>query len=206
MVDGMQTSRRRKRSDRLDELTFELPLAGGDRPCGAISMVDVARGPSQEPPVAMIPSVRLRRPARGPGCSPGSVRGIPDREHRPRLPLRRSAVSPSSTTRRTAWHPPAVELSAWHYRPEALGSRDAPGPLPAPGILYTVALHRYMRWRDPCYDARQRPRRRALSVRSGHEQPGIPDRRRRRRAGSGRGVRPPAGGGAERPLRPGRRQ
>ena len=46
----------------------------------------------------------------------------------------------------------APRLCAWHYRPDAMAAamRDAHYPLQA--LLYSVALHRYLRWRQPGYD------------------------------------------------------
>jgi len=38
-------------------------------------------------------------------------------------------------------------LSAWHYRPEALDAAMQHAHYPLQAILYTVALHRYLRWR-----------------------------------------------------------
>jgi len=48
--------------------------------------------------------------------------------------------------------PRGTPLTAWHYRPEALvvAMHDADYPLQA--ALYAVALHRYLRWRQPGYD------------------------------------------------------
>jgi exodeoxyribonuclease V beta subunit len=42
-------------------------------------------------------------------------------------------------------------LTSWHYRPEAMvqAMRDAHYPLQA--LLYSVALHRFLRWRQPGY-------------------------------------------------------
>ena len=48
---------------------------------------------------------------------------------------------------------PDEELSAWHYRPEALVSAMDRGHYPLQALLYAVALHRYLRWRVRGYSA-----------------------------------------------------
>ena len=48
---------------------------------------------------------------------------------------------------------PDEELSAWHYRPDALVSAMERGHYPLQALLYAVALHRYLRWRVAGYSA-----------------------------------------------------
>ncbi len=43
-------------------------------------------------------------------------------------------------------------LTAWHYRPEAMARAMADAHYPLQAALYSVALHRYLRWRLPEYD------------------------------------------------------
>jgi exodeoxyribonuclease V beta subunit len=43
-------------------------------------------------------------------------------------------------------------LTAWHYRPDALVAEMEAAHYPLQALLYTVALHRYLRWRVPDYD------------------------------------------------------
>ena len=43
-------------------------------------------------------------------------------------------------------------LSAWHYRPDALARTMAGSDYPLQAMLYCVALHRFLRWRQPGYD------------------------------------------------------
>jgi exodeoxyribonuclease V beta subunit len=43
-------------------------------------------------------------------------------------------------------------LSAWHYRPAALAEAMQRAHYPLQALLYTVALHRYLRWRLRGYD------------------------------------------------------
>jgi exodeoxyribonuclease V beta subunit len=44
------------------------------------------------------------------------------------------------------------ELSAWHYRPAALAEEMQRAHYPLQALLYSAALHRYLRWRLPGYD------------------------------------------------------
>ena len=77
------------RADRLDELAFELPLAGGDEPggegldLGAIGAL-LARVPARRRPAR-----RLRGAAERPGAAPRRAR-LPHRLHRPRRARRRA--------------------------------------------------------------------------------------------------------------------
>jgi exodeoxyribonuclease V beta subunit len=43
-------------------------------------------------------------------------------------------------------------LTAWHYRPDALEHAMVEAHYPLQALLYNVALHRYLRWRQPGYD------------------------------------------------------
>ncbi|GMA87222.1 hypothetical protein GCM10025868_24720 [Angustibacter aerolatus] len=43
-------------------------------------------------------------------------------------------------------------LTLWHYRPEALEVAMIEAHYPLQALLYSVALHRYLRWRQPGYD------------------------------------------------------
>jgi exodeoxyribonuclease V beta subunit len=43
-------------------------------------------------------------------------------------------------------------LSAWHYRPDAMADEMQQAHYPLQALLYTVALHRYLRWRLAGYD------------------------------------------------------
>ncbi|MEJ7845880.1 MAG: 3'-5' exonuclease, partial [Acidimicrobiales bacterium] len=138
------------RADRLDELTFELPLAGGDSP-GAVPPVTMdaiagvfAAGLPVDDPLAHY-HARLRDPLLAVEVR-GFLTGSID------LVARvggRYVVVDYKTNHLGARGEP---LTAWHYRPEALvaAMHDADYPLQA--ALYTVALHRYLRWRQPGYD------------------------------------------------------
>ncbi len=47
---------------------------------------------------------------------------------------------------------PDEPLTAFHYRPEALRAEMERHHYALQGLLYAVALHRYLRWRLPDYD------------------------------------------------------
>ncbi len=69
-----------------------------------------------------------------------------------RLPDDRYLVADYKTNRLGA---PGEELTAWHYRSEAVEDEMAAAHYPLQALLYSVALHRYLRWRVPDYDARR---------------------------------------------------
>jgi len=48
---------------------------------------------------------------------------------------------------------PGEELSAWHHRPAALAAEMERAHYGLQALLYTAALHRFLRWRLPGYDA-----------------------------------------------------
>jgi exodeoxyribonuclease V beta subunit len=53
---------------------------------------------------------------------------------------------------KTNWLGGDEPLSAWHYRPAALAEAMQRAHYPLQALLYTVALHRYLRWRLRGYD------------------------------------------------------
>ncbi len=149
VIDGMSL-RQVARPDRLDEVTFELPLAGGENPCGTISMSDVAHVlrdhlAADDPVVGY--ADRLDDPTLT-GNIRGYLTGSIDLVIR--FSGHRLAIVDYKTNRLA---PSATDLNAWHYRPEALSAEMDRAHYPLQAILYTVALHRYMRWRDPNYEA-----------------------------------------------------
>jgi len=136
------------RADRLDEMAFDLPLAGGDTPTGMVTMAAIAEvfagHLSAADPLGGYPE-RLADPllaAEVRGFLTGSidlVARIDDRH-----------VVVDYKTNRLA---PAEEpLTAWHYRPEALAAAMQDAHYPLQAALYAVALHRFLRWRLPDYD------------------------------------------------------
>ncbi len=138
--------------DRLAELEFELPLAGGDRPrgpgadLGAIARLfaehvpctDVLGGYAER--IAALPPRRLH------GYLTGSLDAVL------RVPVDGATryVVVDYKTNRLA--PAETPLTAWHYRPAALVSAMVAAHYPLQLLLYSVALHRYLRWRQPGYD------------------------------------------------------
>ncbi len=142
------------RTDRLDELGFELPLAGGDEPRGHVGLGAVAALlrewlPDDDPMAGY--ADRLDDPALEStlrGYLTGSidlvVRLEGDGGREPRFAI---------FDYKTNWLAPAGEpLSAWHYRPYALRGEMERSHYGLQALLYTVALHRYLRWRLPGYE------------------------------------------------------
>jgi exodeoxyribonuclease V beta subunit len=140
------------RPDRLDELGFELPLAGGDVPTGQLSTADIAD------------LLAGHLPAGGP------LAGYPERLLDPLLAttlrgyltgsldlvFRRSLGSGPPrwyvADYKTNWlGEDGRPLTAWHYRPAALDAEMQRRHYPLQALLYVVALHRYLRWRLPDY-------------------------------------------------------
>ena len=139
------------RADRLDELDFELPLVGGDDPSGpaltlsAISEV-LRDGLGPGDPLAgyaeRLLDPRLRASVRG--YLAGSID----------LVLRLAGDRFAVVDYKTNWLAfPGEELTAWHHRPAALSAEMRHSHYGLQALLYTVALHRYLRWRLPGYSA-----------------------------------------------------
>jgi exodeoxyribonuclease V beta subunit len=138
------------RRDRLDELGFEIPLVGGEVPRGELHLADLAdvveaHLPPGDPLHAY--AGRLRDPALD-GVLRGYLNGSLDLVFR--LPDGRFVLADYKTNRLAA---PDETLSTWHYRPEALDAEMAEAHYPLQALLYSVALHRYLRWRIPGYEA-----------------------------------------------------
>jgi exodeoxyribonuclease V beta subunit len=136
------------RADRLDELEFELPLAGGDAPTGrlapdAIAAVLRAHLPPGDPLAGYAERLgdpALRRSVRG--YLTGSIDLVA-----------RLGDAFAIVDYKTNWlAAPGEELSAWHHRPAALAAEMERAHYGLQALLYTAALHRYLRWRLPGYD------------------------------------------------------
>jgi exodeoxyribonuclease V beta subunit len=134
------------RGDRLDELGFDLPLAGGDNPLGTVTMDAIADV------FAVLPDgdpfrnyhERLRDPllgARVRGFLTGSIDLVA------RVDSRYIVVDYKSNRLAAAGEVP----TAWHFRTEALTSAMVDAHYPLQAALYLVALHRYLRWRVSGY-------------------------------------------------------
>jgi exodeoxyribonuclease V beta subunit len=140
------------RRDRLDELEFELPLAGGDDPTGQLTVDaigDVLRAhlPASDPLAGYADRLRdpaLRRDVRG--YLTGSidlVARVPDAGGVPRFAV---------VDYKTNWlGAVGEELTTWHHRPAALRAEMERAHYSLQALLYTAALHRYLRWRMPGY-------------------------------------------------------
>jgi exodeoxyribonuclease V beta subunit len=138
------------RADRLDELDFELPLAGGDEPTGRLTLGAIARTlrdhlPPGDPMVQY--AARLEDPALRSQVR-GFLTGSID------LVLRLEGPRFVIIDYKTNWLGPAGEpLMLAHYQPDALAAEMSGAHYGLQALLYAVALHRYLRWRMPDYDA-----------------------------------------------------
>jgi len=141
------------RADRLDELAFELPLAGGDDPAGELGVADLGRVLREhlppDDPLAQY-AQRLADPALR-----HSVRGYLTGS----IDLVLRLPGPGGEPRflvadyKTNWlAPPGEELTAFHHRPAALAAEMERAHYHLQALLYTAALHRFLRWRLPGYD------------------------------------------------------
>jgi exodeoxyribonuclease V beta subunit len=148
LVDGIRL-RDVQRADRLDELEFELPLAGGDQPTGRVTLAAIAavlraHVPDGGPVAAY--AERLDDPALRQSLR-GYVTGIID------LVVRTGDGRFAVVDYKTNWlGAPGDELSAWHHRPAALAAEMQRAHYLLQALLYMAALHRYLRWRVPGYD------------------------------------------------------
>ncbi|MDP8969659.1 MAG: UvrD-helicase domain-containing protein, partial [Actinomycetota bacterium] len=140
-------------TNRLSELDFELPLVGGDMPAAQLTIDAIAAVLREHLPagdaLAGYPQ-RLADPALR-RCLRGYLAGGIDLVLRIRDGdgAQRFAV----VDHKTNWlGVDGEELSAWHYRPAALAAAMQRAHYPLQALLYTVALHRYLRWRLPGYD------------------------------------------------------
>ncbi len=138
-------------SDRLDELVFEMPLLGGDRPAGEAYVGEVAglllrhlppddplRGYGDDLRTPLLAARRLR----------GFLNGSIDMALRHRSDgVPRYLV----VDYKTNWLGGSTLTTSDYTRPAmAHAMRAAHYPLQA--LLYSVALHRFLRWRQPGYD------------------------------------------------------
>ncbi len=142
-------------ADRLSEMEFELPLAGGDvvdsGPVTTLSDVaellrrhlapdDLLAGYAD-----VLDAPQLRRETLR-GYLTGSLDAV--------LRLRGDGGQPrylvvDYKTNRLA--PSSEPVTAWHYRPDALLQAMQAAHYPLQLLLYLVALHRFLRWRQPGY-------------------------------------------------------
>jgi exodeoxyribonuclease V beta subunit len=138
------------RHRRLDELGFELPLIGGDRPAGQLQVSDIASILEEHlaPDDPVLPYARRLRDAALSRELRGYLNGSLDLVFR--LDDDRYVLADYKTNK---LGPPDEPLTAWHYRPEAVQAEMIHADYPLQALLYSVALHRYLRWRLPGYTA-----------------------------------------------------
>lgn len=133
--------------DRLCELEFELPLAGGDVPAGASATLGriAAAVRAHLPPgdefhtyadeLDTLEDVPLR------GYLTGSIDAVL------RTPDRRYVIVDYKTNRLGTG-----DLTVAHYTRDRMAAEMVRSHYPLQALLYSVALHRYLRWRLPGYD------------------------------------------------------
>jgi len=139
--------------DRLDELDFELPLAGGDVPRSVVTVagiVELLRRhlPADDPLVNYANDLTVLASRTLRGFLAGSIDVV----------LRVSGEDDGDVPRyvvvdyKTNWLGTDDTLTDWHYRPEAMARAMREAHYPLQALLYSVALHRFLRWRQPGYD------------------------------------------------------
>ncbi|TQM10712.1 UvrD-helicase domain-containing protein [Pseudonocardia kunmingensis] len=141
--------------DRLAELDFELPLAGGDTPGAPAALA------------ALEPLLRHHLPADDPLHGyPDALAELAEQQLRGyltgsidavlRLPGSRFAVVDYKTNWLGPVGPEGREpLTSAHYTPARLAEAMIGAHYPLQALLYSVALHRYLRWRLPGYAPEQ---------------------------------------------------
>ncbi len=139
--------------DRLRELDFEFPLAGGERPTGEVLLSDLAdvlrRHLVPEDPMRSY-AERLESPSLGGQSLRGYLSGSID------VVLRvgagneqRYVVVDYKTNRLGTLGEPVTALD---YTPRLMTEAMLHSHYPLQAMLYSVVLHRYLRWRHPGYD------------------------------------------------------
>ena len=138
--------------DRLNELEFELPLAGGDTPTGEAKVGEIA-SLLRRHLAADDPLVGYADDLTGPFLASRRMRGFLTGSIDAVLRVRSAEGAPRYVVvdYKTNRLGSDEVLTAWHYRAQAMteAMRDAHYPLQA--LLYSVALHRFLRWRQPGY-------------------------------------------------------
>jgi exodeoxyribonuclease V beta subunit len=136
-------------ANRRDELAFELPLVGGDTTTGTLSVTDIAdllRAHLDAGDPLFGYADRLGDPSLNPTLR-GYLTGSLDLVWR--AEGSRYFIADYKTNRLA---PRDETLTTWHYRPAALEAEMYRAHYPLQALLYTVALHRYLRWRLAGYD------------------------------------------------------
>lgn len=145
--------------DQLRELTFELPLAGADTDTNtAVTLTrlgDLWREHVPDGPLARyaggLEQLAADAPARTlQGYLTGSIDAVVRTQSRNATDPEEKYVIVDYKTNRLA--PRDEPLTAWHYRQTALQQAMIDAHYPLQAVLYSVALHRYLRWRKNGYE------------------------------------------------------
>ncbi|MFZ2176348.1 MAG: UvrD-helicase domain-containing protein [Rhodococcus sp. (in: high G+C Gram-positive bacteria)] len=128
------------------ELEFELPLAGGDTPSPTVmldAIGDLLRThlSADDPLRSYADAVQTLEPTPLRGYLTGSIDAVL------RLPGPRYVVVDYKTNRLAQG-----DLTTAHYTREQMAAEMIRAHYPLQALLYAVALHRYLRWRQPDYD------------------------------------------------------
>lgn len=137
-----------QRTDRLDEMTFDLPLAGGEHSDQTLVTMEAiagvfARLPADDPLAGY--HEHLSDPLLATGVR-GFLTGSIDLVAR--VGDRHVVVDYKTNLLAPYGETPL----AWHYRPAALIDAMQEAHYPLQAALYTAALHRFLRWRLTDYD------------------------------------------------------
>ncbi|GAA4428929.1 exodeoxyribonuclease V subunit beta [Georgenia halophila] len=148
-------------ADRLAELEFELPLAGGDLSAGARSstLADLAALLRRHlPPDDVFASYAEQLDDLGEARLRGYLTGSIDAVLRVRGAQTDGGTAGDAARYlvvdyKSNWLGPMEEpLTAWNYRPDAVAEAMMRAHYPLQLLLYLAALHRYLRWRQRGYD------------------------------------------------------
>ncbi len=139
-------------ADRLAELDFEFPLAGGDQPTGELMLPDLApllrRHLPPNDPLIDYPD-HLELPELAQESLRGYLVGSIDAVLRAGTP---DAPRYLVVDYKTNWiGEPVDELPLRRYQLPSLARAMIGAHYPLQALLYSVALHRYLRWRQPDY-------------------------------------------------------
>jgi exodeoxyribonuclease V beta subunit len=143
--------------DRLRELDFEIPLAGGDlalRDASHVALGDLgpllrAHLPVGDPLLAFADTLAADADLAGQRLL-GYLTGSIDVVVRVQVGGRTRFLT---IDYKTNWlGDRAAPATAWEYRPAVLDEAMGHSDYPLQALLYTVVLHRYLRWRLPDYD------------------------------------------------------
>ncbi|BEP13443.1 exodeoxyribonuclease V subunit beta [Acidothermaceae bacterium B102] len=137
-----------KSADRLPELDFEMPLAGGDDPTATrVMLADLVPLWRQHCPTGPLAAYADALAHLDPTPLRGYLSGSIDAVFRIEGP--RYVIADYKTNWLGRYDEP---LTAWSYRPESMADAMIEAHYPLQALLYNVALHRYLRWRQPDYD------------------------------------------------------